>query len=69
VAGKLSAYVDSTFSIAPKHNTPRAAHQSGVAVTIAHHRLQFSTLLDRQLRSLHDTLTGDQASDFNDSVD
>src|SRR5207247_10116386 len=69
VAGEFAADIDSTFPIAPKHNAPRPARQSGIAVTPAHHSIQFSALFDRQHGSLHAPISGSNASDFNDSLD
>jgi len=38
-------------------------------VPLAHDRIQFTALFARQHRSLHASLSGGIASDFNDSVD
>jgi hypothetical protein len=38
-------------------------------VALAHDGIEFSALFARQHGSLHASLSGDNASDFNDSVD
>jgi hypothetical protein len=69
IAGELASDIDSPLSLTPKQHAPRAARNSGVTVSLAHHGVQFPTLLTRQHRSLHTSLSEDNASDFNDSVD
>ena len=69
VAGELAANVDQAFSVAPKQNALRTSRQGGIAVTPAHHGIQFSALLDRQHGSLYASISGSNASGFNDSVD
>jgi hypothetical protein len=58
VAGELAANIDSACLIAPKHNAPRSTRQGRIAVTLAHHSIQFSTLLERQHGSLHSSIAG-----------
>jgi hypothetical protein len=69
VAGQLAANIDSAFSVTPKHNAARSARQGSITVTPAHHGIQFSALFDRQHGSLHASISGSNAADFNDSVD
>ena len=69
VAAELGSNIDAALSVGPQQHTARPTRQRRIAVSLAHHGVQFTALFTRQHRSLYAPLSAGNASVFNDSVD